>query len=139
MYSLGGANVADFIVRQEHFAEDLEALADFLGAPGKLDPRTRMKAMPRTDDAQDQARLFDGIEDLVRARFLRTFEFMGYGGPGSDCPEFVPNENRHQVKRAYVDNFKSNSLASGWRHGLRMEHPRVFAILLKLRYPGRQF
>ncbi len=132
-YTLGGANVADFIVRQEHFTEDLRKLEIFLGAFGEFDLRTRIKAMPRGDDALDQTWLFDGIEDLVRARFLRTFEFMGYGGLGSDCPEFVPHENRHQVKRRYVDRYKNSSLTSGWRHTFRMKYPGTFAIATAVR------
>lgn len=136
LYSLTGCNVADFIVRQEHFTDDLQALAVLLDADGKLNPETRLKAMTRPEQSRDNtkiARLFDGIEDMVRMRYARTFAAMGYGGVGTDCPEFVPWRNRQDVKRQYVKRFEDSRLASSWRRTFRMKHPGAFALAAAIR------
>ncbi len=135
-YSLFGSHVADFIVRQEHLAEDLERLAALLDVPGQLNAGGRFKAMPARPEHFVPARLFAGIEDVIREQFLRTFMIMGYRGPGSACPEFEPREDRHLVRRRYIDGIKGSSLAQGWRGRLRREHPGAAAFLLNLRYPG---
>ena len=123
LHSLNGVDVADFIVRQEHYADDLEKLSTFLDAGVELCP-VHLKRMPWFPNALlDDA----GIRELIELKFTSTFRRMGYGGPGTDCPEYVPHPDRQEVKRIYVENLMAKR--PGFRRSVALSIYRGFWYL----------
>ena len=138
-YSLSGVDVADFIVRHEHVAEDMKQLAIFLDCdPGilEVDPAPSKVSWRDlgTRDPEFQKYFYENVERHVRKRFQRTFDVMGYGGPGTDCPPFIPYGHRHQVREAYLGRATAGHLSRPTLNRARFKFPGAVALLRHLHY-----
>ena len=89
---------------------------------------------PETRDPDVQKYFYENIQQHVRQRFKWTFDVMGYGGPGTDCPPFIPNGYRHEVREAYLAQATAGRLSRPPLNRARFKFPGTTALLRHLWY-----
>ena len=102
MYSVRGTPIADFIIRYEHLAKDLQECCAHFRLPDPPDIKgidTKRSARPR-DKKQGQAEfLFTAKQNAyVRKIVKRELRYLRYDGPNGDCPAYVAPAARMKLR-----------------------------------------